>query len=102
RPGGGGGGGGYYGGGGGGEGQTCGGGGGGGGSYVTPGSTFSSPVADFGNQTWVTISYVVPMKPLATTTPASNIGQTSATLNGVLTPETVTPPDSGAYCYFQY
>jgi hypothetical protein len=42
------------------------------------------------------------MKPLVTTTPASDITQTSATLNGVLTPETKTPPDAGAFCYFDY
>lgn len=42
------------------------------------------------------------MKPLVTTTAASDVGQTSATLNGVVTPETVSPPDAGALCYFEY
>lgn len=100
--GGGGGGGGLYGGGGGGAGPTCGGSGGGGSSYVAPGSTSTTPNYDFGNSGWITISYVAALTPLVTTTPASGIGQTSATLNGVVTPETVTPPDSGALCEFQY
>lgn len=100
--GGGGGGGGYYGGGGGGGGTDCGGGGGGGSSFFASGATFPPPGPDFGDRTWITVSYVVPMKPLVTTTPASDITQTSATLNGVLTPETVTPPDSGALCQFRY
>jgi hypothetical protein len=102
--GGGGGGGGYVGGGGGGAGTfpDCAGGGGGGSTFVTSGGTYTPPGADFGNRSWITISYVLPLKPLVTTTPASDIGQTSATLNGVLTPETVTPPDAGALCYFEY
>jgi hypothetical protein len=87
--GGGGGGGGWYGGGGGGAGGDCGGGGGGGASNLTTsGQAFQNSVGtDTTGRPRVTISYVVPLPPKATTTPASDLGQSSARLNGVVDPQ---------------
>nr|WP_246324744.1 fibronectin type III domain-containing protein [Petropleomorpha daqingensis] len=96
--GGGGGGGGYHGGGGGGGGDPRAGGGGGGdpraggggggSSFVNPkvGQAFSF-ATDTSGTPRIVISYVVPVPPRATTTPASGVGQTGATLNGVVDPE---------------
>src|SRR5207245_1528232 len=87
--GGGGGGGGYNGGGGGAAGATCGGGGGGGGSFLasTPGTHLTTYGTDTTGTPQITVSYVVPQLPQATTEPASSIGTTSAVLNGVVNPE---------------
>jgi hypothetical protein len=86
--GGGGGGGGSLGGGGGGAGYDCGGGGGAGSSGAGAGSAASitSSGTDTSGTPRVTISYVVPEAPQATTTAATDVGQTSATLNGVVDP----------------
>jgi hypothetical protein len=102
--GGGGGGGGYYGGGGGGAAVngTCAGGGGGGSSFLAPGVTFATPGADVSSRPSITISYVILVKPQVTTVPASDIATHGATLNGVITPETVGAQDSGALCHFEY
>ena len=90
--GGGGGGGGYYGGGGGGSGAgdqgTCAGAGGGGSSFVSSSVGHSPAFAtDTSGTPRIVISYDVPVSPRATTTPASGVGQTTATLNGVVDPE---------------
>lgn len=84
-----GGGGGYYGGGGGGGGGTlCTGSGGGGSSLVDSTSGHNvSYGTDTSGTPRITISYLVPLAPLATTEPASSVGQTTATLNGVVNPE---------------
>jgi hypothetical protein len=87
--GGGGGGGGWFGGGGGGGGGDCAGGGGGGSSgLVETGSAHQNSVAtDTTGTPQITISYLVPLPPKATTTPASDVGQSGATLNAVVDPQ---------------
>jgi adhesin/invasin len=85
---GGGGGGGLYGGGGGGSGAGRGGGGGGGSSYADPArvTDASFAAASDGTAPSVTFSWDVPAAPQATTSPASDVGQSGATLNGVVNP----------------
>jgi hypothetical protein len=85
--GGGGGGGGYYGGGGGGGNLSgCGGPGGGGSSFVTSAARSPSFGTDISGTPRITISYLVPQAPQALATAATNVGQTSSTLNGVVNP----------------
>lgn len=85
--GGGGGGSGYHGGGGGGAGASCAGGGGGGSSYVDP-TVARSPSFDTDTTgvPTVVINWLVGARPQVITTAATSLGQTTATLNGVLNP----------------
>jgi hypothetical protein len=83
--GGGGGGGGYFGGGGGGAGFQCGGGGGGGSSYAGTGTHGVAFGTDTTGAPTITITYDSP-GPEATTAPATEVTQTSATLHGVVVP----------------
>ncbi|MGI8557726.1 MAG: fibronectin type III domain-containing protein [Solirubrobacteraceae bacterium] len=95
--GGGGGGGGYYGGGGAGAGVMCGGGGGGGSSFVISGGTTSAYGTGSANTAKISISYLVPQAPMATTVTASNVSPNGATLTGVVDPE-----GSGTAYHFEY
>ena len=85
--GGGGGGGGYHGGGGGGAGPSCAGAGGAGSSYVDP-TAGRSPSFDIdtADAPTVVINWLVGARPQVSTTAATSLGQTTATLNGVVNP----------------